>query len=261
MRVLVVTAAILAAACARTTDTADAPGGTPAPRVDAAPASGEDVVRRMHAEYAGKWYRTLTFVQRTVRAGRPDETWYEAGMIPGKLRIDIAPIDSGNTFMYVGDSVYVFRGGKRVQAAKDRNLLMTLGFDVYGQSPDTSLAQLRAQNIDLSKVHETTWQGRPVWVVGAAAGDSTSNQFWVDRDRLLFVRLIEQRPSQQGPVRLDIEFNKYQRLGGGWIAPEVVMRRNGQPFMQEIYSDMRADVPLDANLYSTTEYHRPGWVK
>jgi hypothetical protein len=258
VRILALTAAILAAACARNTD---AGGETTSTRAVAAPVSGEDVVRRMHAEYAGKWYRTLTFVQRTVRAGRPDETWYEAGMIPGKLRIDIAPIDSGNTFMYVGDSVYVFRGGKRVQAAKDRNLLMTLGFDVYGQSPDTTLTQLRAQNIDLSKVHETTWQGRPAWVVGAAAGDSTSNQFWVDRDRLLFVRLIEQRPSQQGPVRLDIEFNKYERLGGGWIAPEVVMRRNGQPFMQEIYSDMRADVPLDANLYNTTEYHRPGGVK
>ena len=258
MRAIACVTALFLAACSRS---ADSPAVRPVARPAAVPATGEELVRRMHAEYAGKWYRTLTFVQRTERTGRPDETWYEAGMIPGHLRIDVAPIDSGNAFMYVGDSIYAFRGGKRVHAAKDRNLLMTLGFDVYGQSPDVTIAQLREQGMDLSKVHETTWQGRPALVVGAAAGDTTSNQFWVDRERLLFVRLIEQRPTQQGPARLDIEFNNYQRLGGGWIAPEVVMRMNGKPFMREVYSDMRADTPLDSTLYSTTEYHRPGWVK
>lgn len=246
-------ALILAAALA-----ACAPNAGPG---SAAPASGEAVVRRMHDAYAGKWYRTLTFVQKTSRPDRPAETWYEAGSIPGKLRIDIAPIDSGNAFIYAGDSVYVFRSGKRIRAAKDRNLLMTLGFDVYGQPVETTLAQLREQNIDLSKVHEATWQGRTVWVVGATPGDSTASQFWVDKDRLLFVRLLERRQTPQGAAMLDIEFNRYQRLGGGWIAPEVVMRRDGQELMREEYSDMRADPPLDDDLYSTTEYRRPGWVR
>jgi hypothetical protein len=42
-------------------------------------------------------------------------------------------------FMYVGDSAIVFEDGKRVAARRDRNLLMTLGFDVYGQPPETTI--------------------------------------------------------------------------------------------------------------------------
>jgi hypothetical protein len=48
----------------------------------AAPKSGEDLVRQMHDRYAGKWYRTLTFVQTTSFPDRAPETWYEAGTIP-----------------------------------------------------------------------------------------------------------------------------------------------------------------------------------
>ena len=80
------------------------------------PRSGEELVRQMHARYAGKWYRNLTFIQTTSYPDRPVETWYEAGTVPGKLRIDIAPLDSMNAFMYVGDSAIVFKGGKRVSA-------------------------------------------------------------------------------------------------------------------------------------------------
>ena len=110
-----------------------------------APTSGEELVRQMHAQYSGKWYRNLTFVQTTTFPDKPAETWYEAGTIPGKLRIDMAPLDSMNAFMYVGDSAIVFKGGKRLVAHEDRNLLMTLGFDVYGQPPETTIAQLSAQ--------------------------------------------------------------------------------------------------------------------
>src|SRR5262249_17862148 len=135
-----------------------------------APKSGEELVRRMHDRYAGKWYQTLTFVQTTTFPDHPAETWYEAGTIPGKLRIDIAPLDSMNAFMYVGDSAIVFKGGKRVAAQQDRNLLMTLGFDVYGQPPETTIEQLKAQSMDLSKVREDNWNGTKVWVVGADKG-------------------------------------------------------------------------------------------
>src|SRR5215204_572090 len=109
---------------------------------------------------------------------RPAETWYEAGEVPGKLRIDIAPLDSMNAFIYLGDSAIVFKGGKRVAAREDRNLLMTLGFDVYGQPPQTTIAQLKAAQVDLSKIREDSWRGTKVWVVGAEKGDTTTNQFW-----------------------------------------------------------------------------------
>lgn len=237
--------------------------GAPA-RLSPGNPSGEGLVRKMHDRYARSWYRTLTFSQTTSFPGKPAETWYEAGAIPGRLRIDVAPLDRRNAFMYVGDSAYSFRGGKRVAARKDRNLLMTLGFDVYGQDPAITLAQIRESGVDLTRGHEREWQGRPVHVVGAVQGDTTSTQFWVDKERLVFVRLIEQRKNPAKPdapaALLDVEFNRYQKLGGGWIAPEVVIRVNGKEVQREEYSDMKANVTLPPTLYDTEQYHPPEWI-
>jgi hypothetical protein len=231
----------------------------------AVPKSGEELVRQMHDRYAGKWYRNLTFVQTTTLPGRPQETWYEAGTIPGKLRIDIAPLDSMKAFLYVGDSSIVFEGGKRVAARPDRNLLMTLGFDVYGQPPDTTIAQLKAQSMDLGKIREDTWNGTKVWVVGADKGDTTTNQFWIEQKRLLFVRLIEAHPSQKNPSEppnlLDITFENYQPLGKGWVAPRCVIKANGKEVQREEYRNIRADVKLQPDLYDTETYHKADWIE
>jgi hypothetical protein len=231
-----------------------APYAAPHVEPHAAPKTGEDVVRRMHARYDGKWYRTITFVQTTSFPDRPTETWYEAGTIP----------DSMTAFMFVGDSTVVFRGGKRLGARQDRNLLMTLGFDVYGQPPDTTIAQLSAGGIDLQRVHEGTWNGAPVWVVGAQPGDTASSQFWIERDRLLFVRLIEQHRNPKEPEApadlLDVTFENYQPLGKGWVAPKVVIKVNGKEIQREEYRDIRADVPLQADLYDTETYRKAEWI-
>jgi hypothetical protein len=229
------------------------------------PRSGEELVRQMHARYAGKWYQTLTFVQTTTYPDRPAETWYEAGTIPGKLRIDIAPLDSMNAFMYVGDSAIVFKGGKRVSAREDRNLLMTLGFDVYGQPPETTIAQLKAQGMDLGKIREDSWKGTKVWVVGAEKGDTTTNQFWIEQKRLLFVRLIQSHTNQKKPSEppsiLDITFEEYQPLANGWIAPKCVIKVNGKEVQREVYRDIRANVKLQPDLYDPVTYHKATWVQ
>jgi hypothetical protein len=230
-----------------------------------APRSGEELVRQMHARYAGKWYHNLTFVQTTTFPDRPAETWYEAGTIPGKLRIDIAPLDSMNAFMYLGDSAIVFQGGKRVSASRDRNLLMTLGFDVYGQAPETTIAQLQAQSVDLNKVRGDTWKGTKVWVVGADKGDTTSNQFWIEQQRLLFVRLIEAHQSRKNPSGppnlLDITFENYRPLAKGWVAPRCVIKVNGKEVQREEYRDIRANVKLQPDLYDPETYHRATWIE
>ena len=232
--------------------------------VHPAPKSGRELISQMHARYAGKWYRTVTFTQTTSFPDHPAETWYEAGTIPGKLRIDIAPLDSMTAIMFIGDSTVVFKGGKRVAARQDRNLLMTLGFDVYGQSPDTTTAQLEASGIDLSKVREDRWNGTKVWVVGADKGDTTTSQFWIEQNRLLFVRLIEARPNQKdstaAPNLLDVTFEHYQPLAKAWVSPKVVIKLNGKEIQREEYRDIRADRPLQPDLYDTETYHKADWI-
>src|ERR1700712_4261850 len=129
-------------------------------------AAGGDVIEAMRARYAGKWYRTLTFRQKTSRL-RPNgtwkvETWYEALRLPGRLRIDFDPVSAGNGVLYARDSQFVASNGKLIQSSTGINDLLLLGFDVYANNPTRTQTLLRRQGIDLNRVHEATFDGRPM---------------------------------------------------------------------------------------------------
>jgi hypothetical protein len=230
----------------------------PAPRADTPTfATGEELVRAMHDRYATTWYRTLSFQEDAIRTA-PDgttstEVWLEAAEIPGRLWIDTGPRGGGNGVIYRGDSLYVIRGGDVTRALAQRNLLLVLGFDVYRQPVETTMQVLRDEGFRLDTVRTDTWEGRPVYVVGAAAGDSTTKQFWIDAERLVFVRLLE--PDGKEPAHVsDIRFEKYERQGGGWVAPRVDFLVDGKRTMLETYSNVRVDVPLEAWRFEPKEW-------
>jgi hypothetical protein len=210
-----------------------------------APLTGTDVVRRMHDRYQSTWYSTLSFTELAEQR-QPDgtikkETWWEEGKLPGRLRIDVGttPTDSVHghrTIVFANDSAYVRAPGQAPRAAARLNLLLVLGFDVYRQPVERTVAELTAEGFDLSRVHTDTWHGRPAIVVGALAGDTTSNQFWIDRERDVFLRL------HQGD--LDAWFDDYRPLDGGWIAAEVTIMTKGVTTLHEVYSHIKANVQL-----------------
>ncbi len=47
------------------------------------PRTGEELIQQMRQRYDGKWYRTLTFVQKTTLPDGKIEIWYEALSAPG----------------------------------------------------------------------------------------------------------------------------------------------------------------------------------
>lgn len=233
---------------------------SPATRADPPPKDGAALIRQMRERYDGKWYRTLTFVQTTTLPNGKVETWYEALSAPGNLRIDIAPLDSMQTLIFRNDSLYEFKGGRLAAARELIHPLMVLGFDVYVQPDSVTTAKLRALGYDLGRLHEATWQGRPTYVVGAAPGDSTTRQFWIDKERLYFVRSLE--PAPQNPsVTLETRFERYLPMGGGWLEHEVLFLANGQVRMREEYADPRIDVPLDSTLFNADVWKAPTWLR
>ena len=224
------------------------------------PKNGEELIARMRDRYQGKWYRTLTFTQKTTLPDGKVETWYEALELPGKLRIDIAPLDSMKTILFRNDTVYQFGQGKLKDSKPLVHPLMVLGFDVYGAPVAETVKKLKGLKYDLSKVHQTTWQGRPTYVVGAQAGDTTSPQFWIDAERLYFVRSLE--PSQKDPsVINDVRFEKYIPLAGGWLEMEVLFLSNGKQQVKEEYLNPKANVKLDPAIFDPSGWKAPGWVK
>ena len=220
--------------------------------------NGEELIAAMRKKYADKWYKTLTFVQKTTQY-KPDgttsvTTWYEAMSVPGKLRVDIAPLENGNGFMFLDNTQYAFNKGKLARSQPRVHPLLVLGFDVYAQPVEKTVRLLKELNIDLSVLHEDVWQGRPVYVVGAKQGDLTTPQFWIDKKNLYFVRLIELTGKDKKQVS-EIQFNKYQKVkGGGWVSPEVIFLVDGKQVMLEEYSDIQTDVKLDESLFDPQKW-------
>jgi hypothetical protein len=230
-----------------------APQPAPAPSpVAPSITTAEQLVTAMHDRYAGKWYPTLTFVQKNTRYladGRTDtSTWSEVLSFPGKLRIDVEPRANGNGNIYRNDTVYVFNSGRLVRQARAPHPLLLLGFDVYFIPVPRSIAGLREIGFDLARMHESTWQGRPAYVVGAAPGDMRSRQFWIDRDRLVFVRMIE--PSRRDTTKTaEIRFNRYYEVGGGWLSPEVEFLIDGARDFLEEYTEIKTGTPVDEVMF------------
>jgi hypothetical protein len=215
--------------------------------------SGEELIAAMHKKYDGKWYKTLTFVQKTIHhradGSTTSETWYEAMSVPGSLRIDFADSKTGDGILFTGGKIYSFREGKPATGRPFVHPLLVLGFDVYQQPVETTVDQVKGIGIDLAQIHQEKWQGRDVYVVGAKQGDVTTPQVWVDKKNLYFMRLIQLGGRDKKSVQ-ETQFNKYIKAkSGGWVSTEVKFFVDGKPTTTEEYSDIQTDIKLDTGLW------------
>jgi outer membrane lipoprotein-sorting protein len=222
----------------------------------------EDLVSAMQKKYSKTWYQTATFVQKTTNIDKDGnkkvETWYEALSVPGSLRIDFTPIKDGNGILFTDRRIFSFKNGKQEGTRAFVHPLMILGFDIYKLPATDVIETLKGLKFDLAILREDTWQGRAVYVVGAKQGDLHSQQFWIDQENLYFVRML--RPGDKdGAQTQETQFNKYQRLGGGWMAPEVIFKVDGQVRTTEEYSELRANPPLDTRLFDPQYWTTVHW--
>ena len=234
----------------------------------AAPRTGADVLEAMRAAYAGKWYHTLTFTQKTTRRGQDgtesEQTWYEtlshtaAGT---KLRIDFGDLAAGNGVIYTPDSSVRVRGGKPQPASASGNEFLPLIEGVYVQPVAKTVKELGQMKVDMSRVRTGTWEGKPVWIVGASsASDTTSPQFWVDTKDKLLQRMILSFGDGQS---FDVHLGKYERVGNGaWLATKIEMFQGGVRRQAEEYSGWKVDVPVDPSMFDVAKWSTaPHWAK
>ena len=218
------------------------------------PVDGASVIRAAHGRYSATWYRSLSFVQKTIRY-RPDgssdtATWFEAYSAPTLLRIDVAPLSGGTMYLFAHDSQYVFQNDTLTSQRALVHPLLLLGFDLYALPPEETIRKLELLGFDMSIIRHDQWRGRPVVVVGAPGGDTTRAQFWMDTERLVFVRMV----LSTGGRTQDVTFDRYQKLDGGWIAPEVVITLDGRVVMRELYSDIRTGTVFDSGFFDPSAW-------
>lgn len=224
--------------------------------------NGEDIVKKMHSKYFGRWYRTFTFVQ-TTDIYRNDSlirtnTWYEAAHFPYKFRIDLGDPKDGNAVIYLEDSTYRFQNHNLVLVSAGTNPFTFLLGGMYAVPLDTAISKLKQQGYDLSKMYPTTIDGRKIFVIGAANdADTLSNQFWVDSMRYYMVRTIK---SENGN-RLDAKTSGHVQVKNGWSETLVHIYVNGKLRQVEKYADLKADVPLDDRLFDPKHFGEVHWFK
>jgi hypothetical protein len=97
-----------------------------------------------------------------------------------------------------------------------------------------------------------SFDGRTTYVVGAAsATDSASRQFWVERDRLVLVRIREKRGENQFS---DIRMGDYIKAGEALIARQTYQLQNGVPRLHQQIAGLKADTPLDPALFEPKQW-------
>lgn len=216
-------------------------------------ASGSAVVKAMHDLYAGKFVKTMSFLQNNTAytsAGQEQHSqWYEHLEVPGKLRIAFLPATQRSGLVQVGDKVASFDNGIRVDFRPSVNPLLLLTADVYAAPVPTIMRGLDSLNVDTDVIHTDEWEGRPVYVVGAKAGDSTSNQMWIDAEKLLLLRFIQRGKSTERPMVSDIRVGGYKEIQGYQIPTEFLVIRNGRPVWREQYANVRINEDLPAGTF------------
>lgn len=222
---------------------------------------GHDVLEKMYEMYKDKWYKQLVFTQKTTFYGAEGEVartqiWHEAMNLPGNLAIKFDDKDSNNGILFKEGQQYGFANGILIQQVERIHDLLVLGFDVYHQSPEETGKQLKSNGYDLSKFYLDEWEGRPVYVVGTAVADSTKPQFWVDVERLVFVRNFT--IGRQNTIQ-EVQFNKYEPLGEGWISPEVVFKANGMLGLLEEYSEIVIPDSLNPDIFDPDKFAKTSW--
>ncbi|HEY2805522.1 MAG TPA: hypothetical protein VGI92_06635 [Gemmatimonadales bacterium] len=225
---------------------------------------GRAVLAQMHDHYAGKWYNTLTFQQKTDinrRDGTHEvQTWYESLKGPHWLRIDQGLPSLGNGVLYSSDSVYLMRGGQLTRAVNVGNPFIPLIMGVYLQPVDRTIADLAPYHFNLDQMHRGELDGRPVYVVGTEDPvDSISPQFEVDTERLILLRMRVGFGPPGSPLA-DAHLMNLVETGGGWLATKVAIA-NGGNMQTEEYADWHTRMDLSDALFDVHQWTTaPHWA-
>jgi hypothetical protein len=231
----------------------------PPPR-PAAPAitDGRSLLSAMREKYNARWYKTLSFTQNNTlyssRGGVTTSQWRQHIAVPGRLRIDYLPLSQRSGVLFDGSRVHTFDNGRAIDTQPGVNVPLLVTADVYALPLERAAQLLDSLGFDLSGLRRDMWEGQSAYVVGAGAGDSTTNQFWVDSVTLVVLRIVQKERRGTREIVTDIRFGKFADFAGIPIATEVMQYRDGRLVFREQYSEVRVNDPIPDPTFDPTKW-------
>lgn len=195
------------------------------------------------------WYQYFTFKQHTVffdTAGQRTDSalWYEAVSYPYLFRID-RDIEKGNYTIYRNDSTYHILADTMYSASDNPGAHLVFKGGLYFISLDETKEKLRKYGFDLQSFRKDEFMGEPVYVIGGE-----KNQFWLHAENYYCMRRIY--TNNQGN-KVDVVYEDFKPLGGGWVEQKVTFYTNGKKRMEEFYLDINMRDTIDVATYSVKE--------
>jgi hypothetical protein len=214
----------------------------------------------MLKKHAGKWCHSLTFVQNTYRPNdslNRHMTWYEAIEFPDRLRIDFNGITLGNAALFRNDTAFRFRKNVLQDTRPDKNDLLLLLGGMYFRSKEEIVKRLALLGYDLGTFSEGYWNKLPVYIMGAARGDSTRNQVWIDRQELSVVRTLSRLSPHE---LLDMRVESRTNGCGGTVETKLGFYVNGRLDQLEEYTHLQFNPVLDPAIFDPKKFGTVHWL-
>jgi hypothetical protein len=258
-RALTIASLLLIAACARVLPPVEE---EPSPQQETSSAtitSSPELIAAMHDKYADNWYRTLRFSQTNTfytSSGQEQKSrWVENLSVPGRLRIDFEPLSTKSGLLILNNRVTTFDNGRRVDSRRSIQAILTLTADVYAIPPEVTRRRLDSLKINLERFRKDKLDRKRVYIMGAMDdSDTTSNQVWIDADRLVLVRLIQTDKRGDRSVTTDTRVGGYKEVDGFPVAHEFMSLRDGRPYFKEEYENVRVNADLPDGIFDATKW-------
>lgn len=222
------------------------PGTSPSSRPSAERpiTTGLDVLRRMRAGRGDSMPRSVSFVQANtvyLGSGQVQQRWRVIVSTPMRMRMDYLPLTTRTGFLYLGDDVHAYQTGRKTSTQAQVNPTLLLLFGVASQPVETTQRLLDSLGVRSTPVRRDTIAGRRVWVVGAEAGDVSTDQLWIDAERWIPLRVIDRETRGTRTTITDTRYTDYVDHGGLSLPSVLLVYRDRRLALKQELRDVRVN--------------------
>ncbi len=121
---------------------------------------------------------------------------------------------------------------------------------MYFYPLDEAIAKMKTYGFDINKFHESIWNGKGVYVIGADKDDEETNQAWFDKEHYSLVRMIKYENGRKEDALLE----DHVKLDGGYSETLVKFYMNDKLLQVEKYFDLEANKEINPEIFNTQNF-------